>query len=168
MGLWYRRILAFELTTFSDADHAVALYCKSTLIGIHVLSCCSSPVDEDTTQAYGFQLQQNTLYAILRSAIANLMQPRCGNSRTKLIHIAFRRKVSDLVRRIDLPSRYQVYQGRLLARFQDDAKYEQRLVKTQRSQGWKRMIKTARKDLKIRYKVKSKDMTKAKDQDHKA
>ncbi|GJX84383.1 hypothetical protein Tco_0335157 [Tanacetum coccineum] len=40
----------------------------------------------------------------------------------------------------DLPSRYQVYQGRLLASFQDDAKYEH-VGQDTRSQGGK-MIKT--------------------------
>ncbi|GJY93779.1 hypothetical protein Tco_0509561 [Tanacetum coccineum] len=36
----------------------------------------------------------------------------------------------------ELPSRYQVYQGRLLARFQDDAKYEH-VGQDTRSQGGK-------------------------------
>ncbi|GJV40344.1 hypothetical protein Tco_1418784 [Tanacetum coccineum] len=48
----------------------------------------------------------------------------------------------------DLPSRYQVYQGRLLASFQDDAKYEH-VGKDTRSQGGKDDKDKQGKDLKI-------------------
>nr|GEV76030.1 ribosomal L1 domain-containing protein CG13096-like [Tanacetum cinerariifolium] len=69
----------------------------------------------------------------------------------------------------DLPSRYQVYQGRLLASFQDDAKYEHGGQDT-RSQGGKRRSRQKDKDLKISdEKTKSKDNNKRlKIKDHKA
>nr|GEY02016.1 retrotransposon protein, putative, unclassified [Tanacetum cinerariifolium] len=57
----------------------------------------------------------------------------------------------------DLPSRNQVYQGRLLTSFQDDAKYEHGGQDT-RSQGGKRRSRQKDKDLKISdEKMKSKD-----------
>ncbi|GJR21211.1 hypothetical protein Tco_0969738 [Tanacetum coccineum] len=57
----------------------------------------------------------------------------------------------------DLPSRYQVYQGRLLASFQDDAKYEH-VGQDTRSQGGKDDQDKQGKDLKIsELKTKSKD-----------
>nr|GEV62459.1 hypothetical protein [Tanacetum cinerariifolium] len=57
----------------------------------------------------------------------------------------------------DLPSRYQVYQWRLLASFQGDAKYEHGGQDT-RSQGGKRRSRQKHKDLKISdEKAKSKD-----------
>nr|GEU53117.1 hypothetical protein [Tanacetum cinerariifolium] len=57
----------------------------------------------------------------------------------------------------DLPSRYQVYQGRLLECFQDDAKYEH-VGQDTRSQGGKRRSRQKDKDLKISdEKMKSKD-----------
>nr|GEZ76958.1 hypothetical protein [Tanacetum cinerariifolium] len=59
----------------------------------------------------------------------------------------------------DLPSRYQVYQGRLLASFQDDAKYEH-VGQDTRSQGGKRRSRQKDKDLKI-----SDEKTKSKDND---
>ncbi|GKA54721.1 hypothetical protein Tco_0753670, partial [Tanacetum coccineum] len=60
----------------------------------------------------------------------------------------------------DLPSRYQVYQGRLLASFQDDAKYEH-VGQDTRSQGGKDDQDKQGKDLKIsELKTKSKDNNK--------
>nr|GEY51887.1 hypothetical protein [Tanacetum cinerariifolium] len=57
----------------------------------------------------------------------------------------------------DLPSRYQVYQERLLASFQDDVKYEH-VGQDTRSQGGKRRSRQKDKDLKISdKKTKSKD-----------
>nr|GEY79662.1 hypothetical protein [Tanacetum cinerariifolium] len=69
----------------------------------------------------------------------------------------------------DLPSRCQVYQGILLASFQDDAKYEHGGQDT-RSQGRKRRSRQKDKDLKISdEKTKSKDNDKRlKIKDHKA
>ncbi|GKC64516.1 hypothetical protein Tco_1097114, partial [Tanacetum coccineum] len=52
--------------------------------------------------------------------------------------------------------RYQVYQGRLLASFQDDAKYEH-VGQDTRSQGGKDNQDKQGKDLKISEKTKSKD-----------
>nr|GEW82576.1 hypothetical protein [Tanacetum cinerariifolium] len=64
----------------------------------------------------------------------------------------------------DLPSRYQVYQGRLLANFQDDAKYEH-VGQDTRSQGGKRRSRLKDKDLRSQTKRQSrKTMKKAKDQ----
>ncbi|GKA05811.1 hypothetical protein Tco_0684931 [Tanacetum coccineum] len=59
----------------------------------------------------------------------------------------------------DLPLRYQVYQGRLLASFQDDAKYEH-VGQDTRSQDGKDNQDKQGKDLKI-----SKQKTKSKDND---
>nr|GEV32207.1 hypothetical protein [Tanacetum cinerariifolium] len=59
----------------------------------------------------------------------------------------------------DLPSRYQVYQGRLLASFQDDAKYEH-VGQDTRSQDDERRSRQKDKDLKI-----SDEKTKLKDND---
>ncbi|GJS25544.1 retrovirus-related pol polyprotein from transposon TNT 1-94 [Tanacetum coccineum] len=60
--------------------------------------------------------------------------------------------------------RYQVYQGRLLASFQDDAKYEH-VGQDTRSQGGKEKSRRKDKDLKISdKKTKSKDNDKAQDQ----
>ncbi|GJX30259.1 hypothetical protein Tco_0238338 [Tanacetum coccineum] len=56
----------------------------------------------------------------------------------------------------DLPSRYQVYQGRLLASFQDDAKYEH-VGQDTRSQDGKYDKDKQGKDLKIS-KLKTKSM----------
>ncbi|GJY26126.1 hypothetical protein Tco_0400852 [Tanacetum coccineum] len=60
----------------------------------------------------------------------------------------------------DLPLRYQVYQGRLLASFQDDAKYEH-VGQDTRSQGGKDDQDIQGKDLRI---SELKTMTKAQDQ----
>ncbi|GKE15519.1 hypothetical protein Tco_1423096 [Tanacetum coccineum] len=60
----------------------------------------------------------------------------------------------------NLPLRYQVYQGRLLASFQDDAKYEH-VGQDTRSQGGKDDQEKQGKDLKIsNVKTKSKDKDK--------
>ncbi|GJY90457.1 hypothetical protein Tco_0505653, partial [Tanacetum coccineum] len=59
----------------------------------------------------------------------------------------------------DLPLRYQVYQGRLLASFQDDAKYEH-VGQDTRSQDGKDDKEKQEKDLKI-----SESKTKSKDND---
>ncbi|GKD01307.1 hypothetical protein Tco_1171581 [Tanacetum coccineum] len=57
----------------------------------------------------------------------------------------------------DLPSRYQIYQGRLLASFLDDAKYEH-VGQDTRSQGGKDVQDKQGKDLEIsELKTKSKD-----------
>ncbi|GJZ20235.1 hypothetical protein Tco_0556825 [Tanacetum coccineum] len=62
----------------------------------------------------------------------------------------------------DLPLRYQVYQGRLLASFQDDEKYEH-VGQDTRSQGGKDDQDKQGKDLKIsELKTKSKDIDKGK------
>nr|GEX31791.1 hypothetical protein [Tanacetum cinerariifolium] len=69
----------------------------------------------------------------------------------------------------DLPSRYQVYQGRLLISIQDDAKYEH-VGQDTRSKGGKRRSRQKDKDLKILdEKTKSKDNDKRlKIKDHKS
>nr|GEX60827.1 integrase, catalytic region, zinc finger, CCHC-type, peptidase aspartic, catalytic [Tanacetum cinerariifolium] len=57
-------------------------------------------------------------------------------------------KISANFDKQDLPSRYQLYQGRLLASFQDDAKYKHDGQDT-RSQGGKRRSRQKDKDLNI-------------------
>ncbi|GKB17561.1 retrovirus-related pol polyprotein from transposon TNT 1-94 [Tanacetum coccineum] len=64
MGLWYPKDSGFELTAFSDADHAGCLDTrKSTSGGIQFLGLW-------------LQLQQNTVVLRLSVSHSNLMQPR--------------------------------------------------------------------------------------------
>ncbi|GKG09542.1 hypothetical protein Tco_0338288, partial [Tanacetum coccineum] len=104
MGLWYPKDSSFELTAFSDADHAGCIDTrKSTSGGIQFLgdklvnwmskkqnytamssaeaeyvalsaSCALSNVDEDTTSRLWLQLQQNTVVLRLSVSHSNLMQ----------------------------------------------------------------------------------------------
>ncbi|GJU97063.1 reverse transcriptase domain-containing protein [Tanacetum coccineum] len=105
MGLWYLKDSGFELTAFSDADHAGCLDTrKSTSVGIQFLAdklvswmskkqnctamssaeaeydvickLCSSNVDEDTASRLWLQLQQNTVVLRLSVSHSNIMQPR--------------------------------------------------------------------------------------------
>nr|GEY94048.1 retrovirus-related Pol polyprotein from transposon TNT 1-94 [Tanacetum cinerariifolium] len=128
-------------------------------------------------QDYGFNYNKIPLYYDSQTAIAISCNP-VHHSHTKHIHTRIRRRCCSLIPvdsnssphayaqttktfanfdKQDLPSRNQVYQGRLLAIFQDDAKYEhggQDMI----SQGDKRRSRQKDKDLKIlNEKTKSKD-----------
>ncbi|GKC48637.1 hypothetical protein Tco_1071382 [Tanacetum coccineum] len=68
MGLWYPKDFGFELTVFSDADHARCLDTrKSTSRGIQFLAL-----------GLWLQLQQNTVVLRLSVSHSNLMQPRAA------------------------------------------------------------------------------------------
>ncbi|GJV92466.1 hypothetical protein Tco_1540279 [Tanacetum coccineum] len=88
MGLWYPKGSGFELTAFSNSDHAGCVDTrKNTSGGIQYLelnmwplsaSLCSSHVDEDTASRLWLQLQQNTIVLRLSVSHINLMQPRAA------------------------------------------------------------------------------------------
>ncbi|GJU12165.1 hypothetical protein Tco_1134561 [Tanacetum coccineum] len=68
MGLWYPKGSGFELTAFSDADHAGCLDTrKSTSGGIQFLA-----------SRLWLQLQQNTVVLRFSVSHSNLMQPRAA------------------------------------------------------------------------------------------
>ncbi|GJZ99760.1 hypothetical protein Tco_0672311 [Tanacetum coccineum] len=65
MGLWYPKGSGFELTAFSDADHASCVDTrKSTSGGIQFL-------DEDTASRLWLELQQNTIILRLSASHSN-------------------------------------------------------------------------------------------------
>ncbi|GKB21863.1 hypothetical protein Tco_0855786 [Tanacetum coccineum] len=72
MRLWYPKDSGFELTTFSNADHARCIDTqKSTSGGIQFLG------DKlDTALRLWLQLQQNTVILRLSVSHSNIMQPR--------------------------------------------------------------------------------------------
>ncbi|GJS85287.1 hypothetical protein Tco_0751828 [Tanacetum coccineum] len=78
MGLWYQRDSGFELTAFSDVDHAGCMILGKALVeGYSSLVIKLSIVDEATaSKDIGFQLQQNTVVLRLSVSHSNLMQPR--------------------------------------------------------------------------------------------
>ncbi|GJU28076.1 retrovirus-related pol polyprotein from transposon TNT 1-94 [Tanacetum coccineum] len=91
MGLWYPKDSGFELTAFSDADHAGCLDTrKSTSGGIQFLgdklrgpeyvalsaSCAQVMWMKEHASDYGFNYQQNTIVLRLSVSICNIMQPR--------------------------------------------------------------------------------------------
>nr|GFA56391.1 ribonuclease H-like domain-containing protein [Tanacetum cinerariifolium] len=105
MGRWYPKGSSFELTAFSDADHARCIdYCKSTYGGIQFLgdklvswmskkqnctamssveaeyvalsaSCAQVMWMRTQLQDYGFNYNKIPLYCDSQSAIANFIQP---------------------------------------------------------------------------------------------
>nr|GFB75336.1 uncharacterized mitochondrial protein AtMg00810-like [Tanacetum cinerariifolium] len=87
MGLWYPKDTGFELTTFSDSDHAGCLdSCKSTSVGIPFLeaeyvslsTCCAQVLWMRTQLTdYGFHFDKIPMYCDSKAAIAiscNLVQ----------------------------------------------------------------------------------------------
>nr|GEZ24633.1 retrovirus-related Pol polyprotein from transposon TNT 1-94 [Tanacetum cinerariifolium] len=101
MGLWYPKGSSFKLTAFSDVDHAGCIdSCKSTSGGIQFLSD-----------------KVRFIITCLCTNYKDLLSIKIQESR-KLKH---KDEVSTNSDKQDLPSRNQVYQGRLLASFQDDA-----------------------------------------------
>ncbi|GJU74559.1 retrovirus-related pol polyprotein from transposon TNT 1-94 [Tanacetum coccineum] len=217
MRLWYPKDSGFELTAFSDADHAGCLDTrKSTSGGIQFLgdklvswmlkkqdctamssaeaeyvalssSCAQVMWMRTQLKDYGFNNNNIPLYCDSQLAIAISCNP-VHHSRTKHNHTRYHfikervknaesdslphahaqttktyywhqdpriKKAQELKTKTsansniqDLPLRYKVYQGILLASFQDDAKYEH-VGQDTRSQGGKEDQDKQGKDLKI-------------------
>ncbi|GJR89085.1 hypothetical protein Tco_0213096 [Tanacetum coccineum] len=94
MGLWYPKDSGFELTAFSDADHAGCLDTrKSTSGGIQFLG--DKLLDEDTSSNGGFNYNKIPLYCDSQSAIAILCNP-VQHSRTKHIHTRTEYQLADM------------------------------------------------------------------------
>ncbi|GJY38681.1 hypothetical protein Tco_0425045 [Tanacetum coccineum] len=157
MRLWYPKGSGFELTAFLDADHAGCIDTrKSTSRGIQFLeaeyvalsaSCAQVMWMRTQLQEYGFNYNKIPLYCDSQSAIAISCNP-VQHSRTKQCLLE------------SITFTYQVYQERLLASFQDDAKFEH-VGQDTRSQGGKHDQDKQGKDLKIsELKTKSKDNNK--------
>ncbi|GJX48173.1 hypothetical protein Tco_0273363 [Tanacetum coccineum] len=98
MGLWYPKDSGFELTAFSDADHAGCVDTrKSTSGGIQFLeaeyvalsaSCAQVMWMRTQLQDYGFNYNKIPLYCDFQSAIAISCNP-VQHSRTKHIHTRY-------------------------------------------------------------------------------
>ncbi|GKA27030.1 hypothetical protein Tco_0713198 [Tanacetum coccineum] len=99
MGLWYPKDFGFELTAFSDADHAGCIDTrKSTSGGIQFLaeaeyvalsaSCAQVMWMRTQLQDYGFNYNKIPLYCDSQSAIAISCNP-VQHSRTKHIHTRY-------------------------------------------------------------------------------
>ncbi|GJR88156.1 hypothetical protein Tco_0212167 [Tanacetum coccineum] len=128
LGLWYPKGTGIETVLYADSDHArYYLDLKST----NGICMCDSYKDGDGDAS--FQLKSDSLphahaqttktyYKHQDSRIKKAQELKTKSSANSDIQ--------------DLPSRYQVYQGRLLASFQDDAKYEH-VGQDTRSQGGK-------------------------------
>ncbi|GJV93279.1 retrovirus-related pol polyprotein from transposon TNT 1-94 [Tanacetum coccineum] len=101
MGLWYPKGSGFELTAFSDADHAGCVDTrKSTSGGIQFLG--DNHVDEDTASRLWLQLQQNTIILRLSVSHSNLItEYQLADMFTKALS---EDSFQYLVRRIEHPS----------------------------------------------------------------
>ncbi|GKC32503.1 hypothetical protein Tco_1039797 [Tanacetum coccineum] len=98
MGLWYPKDSGFELTAFSDADHAGCLDTrKSTSEGIQFLeaeyvalsaSCAQVMWIRTQLKDHGFNYNKIPLYCNSQSAIAISCNP-VQHSRTKHIHTRY-------------------------------------------------------------------------------
>ncbi|GJU53808.1 hypothetical protein Tco_1227522 [Tanacetum coccineum] len=231
MGLWYPKGSGFELTTFSDVDHAGCLDTrKSTSRGIeflgHKLVSWMSKKQDCTPMSsveaeyvalsasyaqvmwmrtqlkdYGFDYNKILLrpYALSwkpcqgdslnlpdhrihkdgdGDASFQLKSDSLPHAHAQTTKTFYKHQDSRIMKAQELKTktsaqtliykiflqRYQVYQGRLLASFQDDAKYEH-VGQDTRSQGGKDDQDKQGKDLKISDKKQSqKTMTKAQDQ----
>ncbi|GJX06952.1 retrovirus-related pol polyprotein from transposon TNT 1-94 [Tanacetum coccineum] len=88
MGLWYRKDTGFELTAFSDSDHAGCL--DSPEAEYESLSACCAQVLWLRTQLteYGFHFDKIPMYCDSKAAIAISYNP-VQHSRTKHIDVRF-------------------------------------------------------------------------------
>ncbi|GJU05687.1 retrovirus-related pol polyprotein from transposon TNT 1-94 [Tanacetum coccineum] len=88
MGLWYPKDTGFELTAFSDSDHAGCLDSrKSTSGGIQFLGGDNSMVENQLTD-YGFHFDKIPMYCDSKAAIAISCNP-VQHSRTKHIDVRY-------------------------------------------------------------------------------
>ncbi|GJR08949.1 hypothetical protein Tco_0791601 [Tanacetum coccineum] len=84
MGLWYPKDIGFELTAFSDSDHAGCFDSrKSTSGGIQFLGG-----DKTQLTDYGFHFDKIPMYCDSKVAIAILGNP-VQHSRTKHIDVRY-------------------------------------------------------------------------------
>nr|GFB12467.1 putative ribonuclease H-like domain-containing protein [Tanacetum cinerariifolium] len=87
MGLWYPKDTGFELTAFSDLDHAG---CLDSQVEYVSLSACCAQVLWMRTQLtdYGFHFDKITMYYDSKTAIAISCNP-VQHSRTKHIDVRY-------------------------------------------------------------------------------
>ncbi|GJU44599.1 retrovirus-related pol polyprotein from transposon TNT 1-94 [Tanacetum coccineum] len=89
MGLWYPKDSGFELTAFSDADHAGCLDMrKITSRGIQFLGCAQVMWMRTQLKDYGFNYKKIPLYYDSHAAIAISCNP-VQHSRTKHNHTRY-------------------------------------------------------------------------------
>nr|GEU35636.1 retrovirus-related Pol polyprotein from transposon TNT 1-94 [Tanacetum cinerariifolium] len=170
---------SFGLTSFLDADHVGCIdSCKSTYRGIQFLG---DKTEYQLADMFTKALPEDRFKYLVRRIVLRYDGDECDKGRmpTKIeltLEQSQQGASNDVLTKIsansdkqDLLSRNQVYQGRLLASFQDDAKYEHGGQDT-RSQGGKDDQRQKDEDLKISdEKTKSKDNDKRlKIKDHKA
>ncbi|GJV79639.1 retrovirus-related pol polyprotein from transposon TNT 1-94 [Tanacetum coccineum] len=117
MGLWYPKGSGFDLTAFSDADHAGCVDTrKSTSGGIQFLepeyvalsaSCAQVMWMRTQLQDYGFNYNKIPLYCDSQSAIAISCNP-VQHSRTKHIHTRFQYLVKRIGMRCLTPAELEI------------------------------------------------------------
>nr|GFA83960.1 copia protein [Tanacetum cinerariifolium] len=93
MGLWYLKDIGFEVTAFSDSDHAGCLDSRKSTSGeaeYVSLSACRAQVLWMRTQLtdYGFHFDKIPMYCDSKAAIAISGNP-VQHSRTKHIDIGY-------------------------------------------------------------------------------
>ncbi|GJV62010.1 retrovirus-related pol polyprotein from transposon TNT 1-94, partial [Tanacetum coccineum] len=172
-GLWYPKDSGFELTAFSDADHAGCIdTSKSTSKGIQFQGDILVGWMSKKTE---YQLADMFTKALLEDRFQYLVRRigmRCLTSAELEVtrwwwYLSPAESDSLPYAHAQTTKTYdwqQVYQGRLLASFQEDAKYEH-VSQDTRSQGGKDNQDKQGKDLKIlELKTSQKIMTMAQDQ----
>nr|GEW30838.1 hypothetical protein [Tanacetum cinerariifolium] len=93
MGLWYPKDTGFELTAFSDSDHAGCLDSRKSTSGeaeyVSVSACCAQVLWMRTQLTdYGFHFDKIPMYYNSKAAIAILCNP-VQHSRTKHIDVRY-------------------------------------------------------------------------------
>nr|GEV52202.1 hypothetical protein [Tanacetum cinerariifolium] len=92
MGLWYPKDTSFELTAFSDSDHAGCLDSRKSTSGAEYesLSACCAQVLWMRTQLtdYGFHFDKIPMYCDTKAAIAISCNP-VQHSRSKHINVRY-------------------------------------------------------------------------------
>ncbi|KAI3672667.1 hypothetical protein L6452_38764 [Arctium lappa] len=90
LGLWYPKDTGFELTAYSDADHAGCMLDRKTEAEyVAAASCCSQVLWMRTQlRDYGFQYNKIPLYYDSKSAIAIFVNP-VQHTKTKHIDVRY-------------------------------------------------------------------------------